>query len=605
MRRNHNDYGLDAARRQFQSHKFQLTEDDELTAAAQGASPSIFFRLAFGAIANFGIFTGLWLVVTVLQWQSGAFTAAFGWEADEPSHYVTGVMIRDYIQAGFPRHPVAFAEDFYLHYPRVAFGLWPPLLHLAYGAWMFLFGDHRQSVLTLLGFITTSWAYIVFRMLRTQFRFLPSLAGALLLISLPDVQTSSMAVMLDTGVALTVLIAMIQYGRYLDTESNRDALLFGVCAGAAALAKYNGLMLAMLPLLCVLLTGRYYLLRVTSFWLPAIVVPLIAGPWYVPMRRLIVYAAEPGVPMNYWHAGFRNGIDIATLGGPLLFGAAIAGSIYAIRNSRLTTWIDTAFQSRTNLHIAAAATLAASWLFHSVVYPISGARYHLPAAVSLILLALVALYALIGALRKFSRGFSARGLELAALGMLLVPYVAYTFHVPQKNTHDLVKVADRVLAAPLPANSVILIAADPISEGTFVSEIAMRGPRSRYFVVRSSKILARQTLMLQEYRSLFSDGAQIMEVLDRIPVSMVVIDDSTRQNVETHRVLIAKSVQEFPDRWELIDSVSKQTGDQIRIYKLKGNEQKSLNRLSIDMGPTLGRSIGMDAYGEGRPSRDP
>lgn len=32
-------------------------------------------------------------------------------------------MIRDYIANGFPASPMKFAEEYYVHYPKVAFGM--------------------------------------------------------------------------------------------------------------------------------------------------------------------------------------------------------------------------------------------------------------------------------------------------------------------------------------------------------------------------------------------------------------------------------------------------------------------------------------------------
>ncbi len=166
-------------------------------------------------------------------------------------------------------------------------------------------------------------------------------------------------------------------------------------------------------------------------------------------------------------------------------------------------------------------------------------------------------------------------------------------------------VADRILAEPLPANSVILVAADAIGEGTFVSEIAMRGPRPRYFVARSSKFLARQTLMGEQYQSLFETGPALMEALDQVPVSVVVLDESGLRQSGTHGILLARLMRDFPERWELMHTVGKESGGQIRTYKLKGNERKPFNRLSIDMRFTLGRSIGTHARVDGQLIREP
>ncbi|MFN0100713.1 MAG: ArnT family glycosyltransferase [Bryobacteraceae bacterium] len=558
-------------------------------------------------VADIVVFLSLWFVVTCLQFFSGAFSGAFGSQPDEPSHYVTGLMIRDYIAAGFPGSPTQFAESFYLHYPRVAFGLWPPLFHIASGVWMFLFGESRQSALALLATVTALWGYIFFRMLAPRFGFARSLVAALLLISLPSVQTSAAAVMLDMAVAPAILVAMIQFGRYLETESNRDALLFGIYAAVAALVKYNGLMLALLPPLCVLMTGRYFLLRRISFWIPAVVVLVVAGPWYVAMRDLVVYAAEPGVETDFWTTAAGNAFDLVQLGGPVLFVLAMIGAGLAVRSSRRQS-TDSGHHARdwhANLHVSAVGVLFSSWLFHTVLYPIQGPRYLLPAAASLIMLALLALDTAVRALRFAP--LKPRVTDIAAMTVLILPYAAFTFYTPKKDTADFMVVADKILATPLPANSVILVASDAVGEGAFVSEIAMRGPRSRYFVARSSKFLARQTLMGLEYKNLFETNAHLMEALDAVPVSIAVLDECGPQPCEEHRLLLARLARDMPGRWEAVDSVAKKSGGQIRIYQLKGNEGKPFNRLSIDMRYTLGGSIGTSAGEGGRssPLREP
>ena len=91
-----------------------------------------------------------------------------------------------------------------------------------------------------------------------------------------------------------MLLAMAAYARYLERERTADALVFGLCAAMALLVKYNALALALVPPLCVILTGRHYLWRSKSLWLPAGVVLIIAGPWYLIMRHLALYAADMG-----------------------------------------------------------------------------------------------------------------------------------------------------------------------------------------------------------------------------------------------------------------------------------------------------------------------
>ena len=85
-----------------------------------------------------------------LQALSGAYAVDFAGNPDEPAHYVTGVMVRDYL-AAFPwQPPMTFARNFYSHYPIVAIGHWPPMFYVVQAAWTLPFGVSRLSVLLLM-----------------------------------------------------------------------------------------------------------------------------------------------------------------------------------------------------------------------------------------------------------------------------------------------------------------------------------------------------------------------------------------------------------------------------------------------------------------------
>src|SRR5215831_17422898 len=73
-------------------------------------------------LRSFALFLALLAVVILLQWLGSAYSSEFS-GADEPAHFITGLMIRDYVASGFPDSPVTYAEKFYVHYPRVAFGM--------------------------------------------------------------------------------------------------------------------------------------------------------------------------------------------------------------------------------------------------------------------------------------------------------------------------------------------------------------------------------------------------------------------------------------------------------------------------------------------------
>jgi hypothetical protein len=49
-------------------------------------------------------------------------------------------MVYDYL-AGVPKeNPLAWAENYYLHYPKVAIGQWPPGYHVMEALWSLVWG---------------------------------------------------------------------------------------------------------------------------------------------------------------------------------------------------------------------------------------------------------------------------------------------------------------------------------------------------------------------------------------------------------------------------------------------------------------------------------
>jgi hypothetical protein len=70
-----------------------------------------------------------------------------GTHADEAAHVITSLMVRDYAVSGFHLSPRAFAEQYYLAYPKVAFGIWPAQpcwLAVAGGVWCLRMAPIRQ-----------------------------------------------------------------------------------------------------------------------------------------------------------------------------------------------------------------------------------------------------------------------------------------------------------------------------------------------------------------------------------------------------------------------------------------------------------------------------
>src|SRR5438270_8748323 len=107
-------------------------------------------------------------LVVLLQLASGTYHAELAGYPDEPAHYVTSLMVREYIL--HPNlSPIQFARDYYYHYPKVAFGHWPPFLYVVQALWMLLFSPSRTSVFAELALTTAFLAYAVYAEVRRFF----------------------------------------------------------------------------------------------------------------------------------------------------------------------------------------------------------------------------------------------------------------------------------------------------------------------------------------------------------------------------------------------------------------------------------------------------
>src|SRR5437868_4364758 len=172
------------------------------------ALPIFVFLLAFGFL---------------LHWRAGTFHSEFGRYQDEGMHYITGLMIHDFLLSGDWKHPMAFAKDYYLHLPKVGLGQWPPMFHLLQTGWTLAFGVSRQSLLFLMVALTAILAFLVYREAAPLWGKIYALLAALLLIAAPLTQAHTAMVMAEIPLAILSLLAVLAWIRLLEWGRGRDA----------------------------------------------------------------------------------------------------------------------------------------------------------------------------------------------------------------------------------------------------------------------------------------------------------------------------------------------------------------------------------------------
>ncbi|GGF45925.1 hypothetical protein GCM10007301_01770 [Azorhizobium oxalatiphilum] len=513
----------------------------------------------------FLIFVALAVIAIAVQQRAmGGYTSEISaTNADEASHFISGLMIADYVRAGFPS-PLAFAKDYYFHYPKVAIGHWPPLYYMAEGA-LFLALPPLTSVALLLpavlaALLVVTAGWITARVLGP----LQGLAVAAVMLALPLLREATLVIVLDLPVALLGLFAALAYARFMRTVKAWDGVLFAVLASAAILTKGTGAALALLPPLAVLFGGRFDLLKRRAFWIPLPIVALLAGPW-----TLGTYGMAAAGFQYKWGAAFAElaartyaqGLG-ATMGGLLLLLAAV-GLVFAIARG----WRRGA---GSELWVALAALVVAVGAFQCLVPAGLDARYLLPLSAPLVMLAAFGLQSLI---RVLTRGWPTIVGLVVALVLLVAALPALMTQV-QKRPIGMDAAAQALLARQA-ANPLVLVGADAMGEGALISAVAQHDRARKTIVLRGTKMLAQSDWNAASYTPTYADAAALMKGLDEMGVGFVVVDTSPASQDLLHDRQLLEAAQAYPDRFQLIASYPRADGKgEARLYALTGNEAK-------------------------------
>ena len=548
--------------------------------ATYASTPELVQPTILGLIRHIAVphtaimFVALVMLALLLQRVAGAEMAGFGGAPDEAAHFVTALMIRDYVADGMPGSPIAYAERYYVHYPKVAFGIWPPLFHLTGASWLLAFGPSSASAMTFVAVVTAFFALCLYLLGRKLFNPLTGTVAAVWFVLLPPVQASTSTFMMDMLCAALMLLGAVAFGRYLDTGRARYSHLFGLFAAAAVMTKYNGFALALLPPIAVMLVRKYAVVRTVAFWSSAVIVMVLCGWWYVAQADLIWYASQPYSTLAEAPiAAAGNTLALASTLGWLLFPLVCLGCWVQVARPRdlenRATWA------------ALFALMVSVWVFHSMLYPTSEARYLLPA------IAPIVLFGCAGAdvvLRRWPQP-----LRLAAIALAVLAYLLTSFETPLKPDRGFKQIADALVTQGVSSDSALLVSSDAAGEGAFVAAVAVSDRRPNAIVLRASKLLASSTWMGAEYRLLYPSTGELLRVLDTSRVSHVVVENSAPASLP-HEEQLRIAMRASP-QWRPAAIKGLQHNSGLTLYERVNALAPGRPAIQLDMTYSLGRRI--------------
>ncbi len=510
------------------------------------------------------ILAALFALAVLLQVLSGAFTSEFNAYPDEPAHYVTSLMLREYITSPHPIAPLKFAEQYYHHYPKVAFGHWPPLFYLVQAFWMLLFSASRASVRLEVAFTTALVAFTVWREFRVWFGQAAALLAASLLICLPLVQNSTDEEMAETLLVLCCFWSTIYFGRYLESGKRSDALWFALYFALAVLTKGSGWLLAFVPPIALVLTRKLRYLFASSFWYGILLIAVLCLPW----QLVTLHSAERGWAGSQPSVGYTatalvqfTGLLVSILG-PILFVLAIVG---------LTTRVIIPYFQKAVESVPAVmfALVVGDWLFHALV-PAGVEDRKLIIAVPALVYFLFAGGCWLADALPFAPGFARWRRPAVALVGAIVFFLA-RFTLPRNDHYGYAEAASYIASDPAMNSATLLVSSGSIGEGLLVSEVAMQEPRPRKVILRSTKELAQMDWTGRKYRSLITSPDEFLKYLDKNGVNGIVLDTYAGQYPFPHQKLVDGTIHQAPEHFRLLATFPGRVGarpGKVEIYQV-------------------------------------
>ncbi|MFL6451408.1 MAG: ArnT family glycosyltransferase [Bryobacteraceae bacterium] len=510
----------------------------------------------------------VWLLllaaVVCLQLLSGAYRGEFGGYPDEPAHYVTAVMVRDYVVHLHTESPLRFAQAYYRHYPKVAFGHWPPFFYIVQAIWMGLFSAARISVRLQIACTTAFLAFGVFREGRKLFSARLAIAGALLTVCLPLVQTYSDEEMSETLLTLMCFWSVIYLARYIRSERLRDSFLFALFFSLAVLTKGNGWLLAAVPPIALVLTRHLRLLVRKSFLVPVAFIAAVCLPWQVLTMRMAERGWEGGSHPNvsYTASALLEFLRLfPQILGPVLLSLMVLGIaafvvVPYIRRSIRSEWA------------VLFALLLAVWVFHSVI-PAGVEDRKLIIAVPAMVLFVLGGAVWIGA-QVPSNAPLYRWRYFAVGCFAALSFVVGTFQIPRVEHYGFTEAASFLAGLANSTDGTVLISSNSGGEGMLISEMAMIQPHPAETILRGTKSLASVDWNGAGYQCHYSNPAELLHFIRDKKVKYVVVDNFTPQVKFAHDTLLKQTIKDG-NMFKLVrifPSAQRSIPGEIRIYRV-------------------------------------
>jgi len=500
-------------------------------------------------------------LVLLWQWRSGCYQSDLASNPDEPAHVISSLLIRDYVADGMPEAPVPFARNYYVHYPKVAIGHWPPLFYATEAIWMLVFGRTKAAMLAMVAVTSVAFLVCVFAWVSRRSGTVAGLFASGVLI-LPIFMRAAMdTVEPDILLALLTFLAAAAYGRFLESGRLKYVVVYWTLAAAAMATHGRGATICFLPAVAALTLRRFRpawisTLLSAAFIVAATILPNLMGQSY-PFSLHGAFAKIWIVPLR----------AIAAISWPV-FVLALIGCIAIFRSP----------QFRPEWHAMLGLILSGLLFYVLVLVPVE-TRY-LAAMVTGIAVFFGAGIAFVDKFVAARWRIPFAGGAFAALACGAT--IALIHPSDRKFDPGFHRIVDAGGVAGI-ATRVYLVSGDASREGAVITDVALADPRREHIVLRASKVLFHSAWLGQNYRLLFHDSQSVADWLDDARVGAIILQTSESR---PHLAQLLGAIERPGSPWVRVYDANTPAG--IDVFRRITPMPDGKPNIRIDMRPESG-----------------
>lgn len=452
--------------------------------------------------------------------------------ADESSHFINSYFIWDYLRLSNLTNPMDFAQQFYISYPKLSLGHWPPFYYLLVGILFFLFPATSITVVWINLLITAIVAAFIGHILKSIVGISWGLIGALIYLVTPITLEAMQFFMLDQPLTFIVLIAVFIWSRFTKRPSLSSSIYYGILAAIGIMTKGNGWLLGLFPLFHIIFTQKWSLLTNIRTYAGALLCFLIVFPWYIATAKISADGFNYSFGLDYAITALLSNLSI------LNQNIGIFGSLLVIL--AVFHYLNPKYKDDSERHGVALISISVilSVLTLQSVVPVDITnRYMMPALPFVIILAIFGVELLsdrVVVLWTGIKGFSNTKILLAAL--LFLPGLTDLFSSAPQMDLRMHEVAQKIIKKDSP--QIIVIDGSPSGEGAFIAEALVTSEAKNLLTIRSSKILSDSNFMGTHYKLRINTLTDVANILQNINAQYIVLERSENGNFFPHNVIM-------------------------------------------------------------------